>query len=322
MKVLIGHSSALEYLRTDAAALRNPKLLRTFPKPPSDASVDARVVAALNLEALGIRQAPVHVFAPEKNLHRRSSYIACHTRQAFAPRTQFVLAQSGVYVSSAPACFLDSAPARTIPELILLGCELCGTYRLAPNTQDGFVQRLPLCSAANLRLHLESARAAGSHGSRKATEAARFVLDGSASPAETALVLLLTLPPRLGGYGLPLPILNHPVSTRPGTRLNESKTFRVCDAYWPKHRIDLEYDSDAEHTGGERIARDADRRNELARKNITVVTVTKQQLYHAGKLHEVACVLASLMGRRLRIRASGFSEKRRALRMQLLGQQR
>ena len=47
------------------------------------------------------------------------------------------------------------------------------------------------------------------HGKRKAIKALRYVANGSASSRETILTMLLTLPYRMGGYGLKQPLLNH-----------------------------------------------------------------------------------------------------------------
>ena len=53
-----------------------------------------------------------------------------------------------------------------------------------------------------------------SYGIDKARTAVGKLMDGSASPRETAVALMLSLPTRMGGFELPKPKLNksHPLS--------------------------------------------------------------------------------------------------------------
>ena len=135
---------------------------------------------------------------------------------------------------------------------------------------------------------------------------------------EAVLALLLTLPTRIGGYGLPAPQLNYRVTTSIADRSASDRAYRVCDVYWPEWRIDLEYDSDLHHSGGGKIAQDAIRRNELVGKRISVITATRQHLFRPELLRATAEQIARLMGRKLRIRTAGFEEKQEILRRQLL----
>ena len=86
---------------------------------------------------------------------------------------------------------------------IELGMELCGTYtKAAYDTRESFSRYdLPrLTSAQSLEMFLHDNRRI--YGVNRAHEALAFVRDKSASPMETALVLLLCLPVSEGGYGL------------------------------------------------------------------------------------------------------------------------
>ena len=76
--------------------------------------------------------------------------------------------------------------------------------------------------------------------------------------------------------GLPQPSLNRfiPLNAAEQKALNRSYFF--CDLYWEQAKLAIEYDSDAEHSGSERIASDAARRNALLSLGITVITVGNQ----------------------------------------------
>ena len=317
MKVLIGHGSALEYLRTDSSALRDPALARMFDAPPPDCVADPDIVELLGLERLGIANKPVHLFAADRRMQRSPSCAICHTPRTFPPRSKFLLATDGVFVSAPPTTFLHLAPSFSVAQLALLGCELCGSYAVRESEgRTVLEQREPICSSHELRSYADMACQVRAYGARKAAIAARFVLGNAASPAEAALALLLTLPSTFGGFGLPAPLLNYRIDVSGKGR--GTPAYRICDAYWPQWGIDLEYDSDLYHTGSDRIASDAVRRNELASKGLFIITVTRQQLYDVEGLRKVAEQLAKLMGKRLRIRVDEFSKKHQQLRQALL----
>ncbi len=54
----------------------------------------------------------------------------------------------------------------------------------------------------------------GVNGRKNALTALKQVVDGSASPRETAVCMCLCLPYRLGGYGFEKPKLNHRIDIR------------------------------------------------------------------------------------------------------------
>ena len=87
-----------------------------------------------------------------------------------------------------------------------------------------------------------------------------------------------------GGYGLPMPLLNHRVDVGRNGRKTSSNKYYVCDAFWREAWLDVEYDSDLAHTGPLRIAKDAKRRNGTASLGVTVITVTKEQAFNCDEM--------------------------------------
>ena len=227
-------------------------------------------------------------------------------------------------VSSPEFSFLQMADRLPLVKLIELGYELCGTYSL-PTEADpepperGFYYRKPLSSTGKLNAFV--ARMPGARGRKKAIRALRYLIDGSASPMETKLSILLTLPYLLGGFGLFMPELNSRIIPAKTAKRASSKAHYVCDLFWPDYNLAVEYDSDQHHTGSAQIAEDSKKRNALNVMGITVITVTKQQLYRSAELEKVARVLANCMDKRLKYRNPGFATAHRELRSQLFGQQ-
>lgn len=80
----------------------------------------------------------------------------------------------------------------------------------------------------------------------------------------------------------------------------------------------VEYDSDAYHTGAERIASDASRRNALSYLGNAVVTVTRAQVLDCDGMDKTARAIAKLLGKRLRFDDRTWKPARLALRRELL----
>ena len=204
--------------------------------------------------------------------------------------------------------------------LIELGFELCGTYSL-PTVADplppeiGFNNRTQLTNTR--RLERIAANMVGSHGRKKALRALRYITDGSASPMETKLTILLILPYMLGGYGLQKPIANYRIIPVKSVKKSSSKGSYVSDLFWPDYNLAVEYDSDQYHTNLSQIAEDSKKRNALNLMGITVVTVTKQQLYSSIELEKVARILAKHLEKRLQFRNPDYARIRGNLRRQL-----
>ena len=220
-----------------------------------------------------------------------------------------------LYVASPEVTFLQMAKGSNIYRVLEIGYELCGHYAIHPLT-GGLLVRKPRTTKNKIEKHL--AATCGSHGHRLASKAFPYLCNGSASPMETKLTLLLALPPHLGGYGLPFPELNFPVfSTHHGKK---AKELYRCDLCWPKEKLALEYDSHQFHSEEEKRELDSRRRIAIESHGLHVISVTKQQVYSQGAFNELAEVVAKYLGKRLRITRSNKDLQRAKLRNALFGQ--
>jgi len=246
-----------------------------------------------------------------------------HVFAGKTPEGCFICIEETFFVSSPEFCFLQMASVFPLSGLIELGYELCGTYSkpvawATDIPERGFYIREPLTSKKKLETFCD--RMPGIKGRRKALRALRYILGGAASPMETKVSMLLTLPYMLGGFGFELPELNKRITLSKNARKYFDKDYYVCDLYWPEKKIAVEYDSDQQHTGSERIASDSKRRNALSTSGINVVSITKQQLYSSTELESAARTIAGYMQRRLFSKKSNFYARYHELRRQLLGE--
>ena len=155
-------------------------------------------------------------------------------------------------------------------------------------------------------------------GREIATRALKFVADNSASPMETKLTMFLCLKRTMGGYGLPFPKLNFPIEPTSAARKAAHKQRYILDLYWPKRKSDVEYDSDSYHASSEGIASDAQRRNALQLMGVTVITVTRGQLYNAASFDRTARIIAASIGARLPKTSQRWISQNQMLRYVLL----
>ena len=339
MELFLTHKSALEYWRLHGlqgtaheSARRSRK--RTVPGYPPAASA----LSQADLRGLTL---PLDVTVGNKNARRTSCMVRSHVLSELLPEGCFVDIGNGLFVSSPEFCFFQMASGLKLAKAVELGLELCGSYSLLGNNsaraevesisgaaivgeenqesvrRKGFYKRPPLTSAK--KLGALATRMAGMNGLQQVDKVLPYITDGSASPMETILVILLSLPYRMGGYGLPLPEMNIRINLSKTVKTSASKAYYVCDLFWPKVNIAAEYDSDTFHTGADRIASDSKRRNTLASAGLVVITVTNQQIRSVIEFEKVAKLLARNMGRRLQYHDNPkFLELRQQLRGMLL----
>lgn len=350
MAIFIGHISALEYWSSHDISCVGASKAR-----PKSGEAPLRTT---ELEALigreGLRP-PLHILVASKKDRRNTLLFKSHMFNEKRPQPSFAKLANGFYVSTPEACFFELAQSLSFEEMLLVGFELCGFYgtshwskeeeandswRLAAQSaQKGNDTDLPGSNSSNhwneyvphmtkrarrtkvrnIITYLE--RSAGLHGSNRAMKAVRYIIDDSASPMETALALLLSLPPKHGGFGLPKPKLNFEIQLIENEKqhLYPIKGRRLwADLCWPNEKLVIEYDSDTFHAGRNKLNRDSRRRAILELEGYHVITVTKKQLFGVVAFEEVARATAKRLGHRIRPRTRDFNEKQFRLRKAVL----
>ncbi|MDR2956874.1 MAG: hypothetical protein LBU61_01655 [Coriobacteriales bacterium] len=302
MELLITHKSALEYWRLNGVEkcnLGRNQARRTAPdNPPSSfALYHASKTFGLSL--------PI-VYTVGMDKARRTSEIAQpHSYCGYYPKGSLIEIDEGFLISSPELCFYQMSSELSFCKLIELGFELCGTYVLpVQNTNVGdtdskrFYGRKLLTTASKMEALSRQMRK--SKYQKLVHRSLVYIADNSASPMETKLTMLLTLPYSMGGYAFPMPELNAGIIPSKSARKSSSQTSYSCDLFWPEYNLAIEYDSKMYHSEIEKIDKDSRKRNSLTALGITVITVTSQQMRNAGAFEKVAHQLASNMDWRLR----------------------
>ena len=291
-------ATALAMDRLDIACTETGAFAGSRAEAPRACKPFAGEVRRLREGALAFASEPLHLLVPHKNAVNPLKFTRCHVRSAPLPCGSFVRVGDDLLLGSPELCFAQMAASLPFVSLVKLGTELCSLYTLQPNGSAGYERVLPPTTPRALEAYL--GRCAGMRGLADARKAARLVAASSGSPMETALALILGLPLRLGGYGLPQPILNHRVDALQSGPNAMERRYYLCDLYWPEARVALEYDSDLEHTGPSRIANDARRRNDLTSLSVTTITATRDQVMDGRGLDRLAHQVARALGTRIR----------------------
>lgn len=304
MQLFISHQSALEYWRNCST--------RPAQSPVQIAPQHTPSLAAHEAEWLGQHwgiTAPVHVCVAAQGKMRRPSTIICHLEKAPVEGAGYLHLGKNTYVASPEltavqlAKLVSTAPSPAAPPLgspamrnklpgVMLAvvlCEMMGSYRLNAAEPNGFVEATPLFKRRALEeLLANNKRFPGRCSLEFAVEHA---LEASASPAETALALLETLPLSCGGMGLAQrPLLN---ATVQASFKQHSRMLRP-DQLFADAGIVVEYNGS--YHVGERANADERRRLELESSGYTVKSINREQLFDASALDEALRPLQNKVG--------------------------
>lgn len=311
MSCYIGHTSALEYWRTHERKGLESSQARprhSQPKPPTSQELEAA-------QSMGIPASPLEILVARPEDRRPSSAIKPHIWSEQKPRRSFVKVSEGIYLSTPEACFLQLARDLPLVSLVKTGFELTGSYSSCATDNSTFTKLEPRTTLRKLEHYLGLCK--GERRVSKAQKALGFIAENSASPMETALTMLLTLPSSMGGFALPSPQLNYPVRIIENDYLGLFRELR-CDLCWPEFKFVLEYDSDSFHSGSDKINSDSKRRADLERAGYRVISVTKKQVFNMMLFEDLANITARHIDKRLRITRSDFRQRQWELRKELL----
>ena len=218
---------------------------------------------------------PLHVMAPA---HRngRVGELAFHGCREHYARDSFVRVAPGVFVASPELSFVQVAQKESFAKTLLYGYALCGTFALDETRKSGLAERERLTSVRRLEGYV--GRCGDLRGIKRAREAVRYVREGSASPRESKLSMMLTLPLCHGGKGFPAAKLNKRIDIPNRFAWLGGRNYYVADLFWEGARVTAEYDSDLEHTNKVSIYRDSDKRNTLMDMGYSPLCFTSIQL--------------------------------------------
>lgn len=238
---------------------------------------------------------PVQLMVKRKNLARSLDDICYTVCGLKLPPNAFCKLNHKRFVASPEFTFATLAKHLDLLELVLVGCELTGMYAMDDTDERGFSKCEPLASAETISRMVSNCK--GFDGVKRASMAIQHVVENAASPMETCVALLLTLPRRLGGYGLPKPCLNYALDLTLEQRIALKRESITVDMMWPAAKMAIEYESTAWHRGDEKFVQDSIRRNDIRALGYDVTTITLDEYKNSLRMDNIVKAIA----RKLRI---------------------
>ena len=286
MDAIICKESALYYWRHHSDALYDiPSILEY--SPPRKGAVTCKTPCTATLDDLHsfgiVPEEKVELLVTDQLDRRALANTSLTVCAGPFPAGSFVRARMQLYVTCPELTFLMLARTLSLIELLEVGYELCGTYRMLDDTPCYGLA--PLTSAARLRTYIE--RASHLYGSRKAREAAQWIKDNSGSPAETAIAIVLALPYRKGGYGLDGFELNREIPLNETAAHLLGRSTVKPDEFFVESRHPIEYDSVRFHSGREQADYDERRRNAYSAMGMAVTVVRPRHLANPALFDDI-----------------------------------
>lgn len=332
MKLYLAPSSSIElirYLRStngDDGLSGTPMRRRVI----HDAINTVRAIDELDETAQRLLEhveKPIHAFVSNHAKGTSTKRMVTHVHGDPMPHGAILNLGHGICICAPHFTFMRMAADIDLVDTIVIGMELSGMYsrwhldpgvfmgpycQASPETRN-YTFDIPKATTLN-RMERFVERQKGQRGAVVARAALRWILDNSASPMETTTYLLLCLPKRLGGYGLPQPVLNPKinVSNPDGTKV------RYPDLFWRGANIDVEYNSDEAHSGEWTRYRDSRREVELTVGSIKVLPLTRHQLMSTEDFDAFAQGLRKMLRVRSRRHDAKWANRRDELRRRLL----
>ncbi len=313
-----------------------------------------RLASEVDLAVLGLSRTPLDLLVPSKSCHSRGKLAHFHVWSGFFPPRSFVRVHDRVFVSTPYFAVLQLASAQRPTRLSQadavaleqeelhirreLGLEMrpptaaellrwnniarfaravqvlsdfSGTYRFVPGGEMRY-QTKPIMSPSSFRDYLVDMDTG--KGIMRAREVAKTAFAGSASPMETMLALILSLPVEMGGFGLPRPELNVEVPADPTmSELCSGDTF-FADLSWPSCLLEYYGWRDHMGMGPKKVGEDAARANSLVSLGHTVLHATFEQV----RTYEGISLLARQVAHALGVQLQKPTELERIWRSRLL----
>lgn len=268
------------------------------------------------LRLLGIPR-PLHILVPRDVERPFCSIARCHVWRHEIPEGLLVKVAPALFVCAPQLALLQCALGADSADITKIAYPLCGTYACVSRGTVGekaLVANLDqVMDVSTLMLFAEKAQAQGVRGSAKLMRALRFVVDGSNSPAESAVAQMMVTSRRMGGFGLKGLELNVPIKlSEEGRKIARWHTLRP-DGFFREIDEGFDFDSKTWHASERAHERDADRRAAFAMSGVTVQSLTSSQAYDLEKFELIAEGFARKLYPRRPAPSDGMLEARRTL---------
>ena len=252
--------------------------------------------------------ADIEVLVPFPQDRVRSRHLVCRVHGEIIGGENVVPVARGLLCTGDALCFAQAATWMDRRELIEYGYELCGGYYL-PFGQS-YSEHERYTSKDELSQGLAGLR--GTRGVTAARTALSSVFDGSRSPMETAMAMMVAAPRSVGGLEYRGISLNQRIDIpRAFARCTSSSYFEI-DLLSPTRNVGVEYDGEA-HGETARRGHDAERLNALSLMGYDMKVLTSVQFARQLSMHRALNAIAQSLDIKVD-RSSQFQKRQDELR--------
>ena len=323
---VVSHTSALALLARRPDPRHGDTGVESVRLEDVAAPTDQEAIDVIDSLDLGIEFLDVLVF--DRSRLRNTAHLKAHLWTRPLPPGSLVSIdywskEIVLYVCAPEFVYLQVAAQSDRLETIYAGFSLTADYRIDALAPAGVVNRGDIGCDGRLtsreRIAAYLIECDGLPGIRSATRLLKYVREGSRSPRESGLCMMLYLPTKYGGCALGDATLNKSYSFADGrTRLGDAKRVeRIPDIVlearpeWTSigepslaepaatRTVAVDYDSDAAHSGSEKMESDVSRRNDMTMiEGVAHFTVTTSQANDCKSMKR----LCDRIRRKLRLR--------------------
>ncbi len=251
---------------------------------------------------------PAHILVFNRRPSPKARPLPCCPR--VGDRSPLYRIANGIFLPGPELALIQAARGKRIEEIAYLGTILCSTFCFAEDSST-LLARAPLTFPADIAKISDRHRDVP--GCAHVRSAVHWMLANAASPRECALGLVLHLPPRCGGYGLPQPSFNEPINLAEANKKLADRSYYVADLLWQTQQLIVEYDSDAFHLTSASHHHDSVRRAALEDSGYRVISITRNHFACIDEMNRAAATIARALKHPLRFRVQGFEERQTRL---------
>jgi hypothetical protein len=281
----------------------------------------------------GWQKAGLHAAVPHPSSRLRLGCAKNTVYQRGLPDDAFLDLGGGLLCASPELVFVEMARVMSRPALVMLGYELCGTFSRNvddPRMGDVAMSVPPATSVQRIRTFLDECH--GIRGMGAAREALEQVADNAWSSMESVVSTAMVLDVSDFGYGLGPLVLNSPQQVGTENGAPGLQEFRIPDIVVADTPVGINYDGGdhldfssveqafnakdenalraAEHAMREKVLDEMHRNRELMVSGMTVLPVTKEDVFTPSGLD---CVMRSVVSSIERLSDKDVSQTRALL---------
>lgn len=273
-----------------------------------------------HLAAKHLLTLPLKLAVANKADRRDSCNAEAHAVASLRDIDEFIYIEPGLAVASPALCVVTGARGKDLIASAISIAKACSPYII----DKSFIHigKRSLTSKAEVYRCTEQLQGSSSvilrSRAKTVLNTIPFVSENLYSPREIALQLLLCLPKRIGGFGLPVPTANKILPLNKKQRALCDRSYLLPDLLWENAALDVEYNGYEFHSSSAQIESDRTRKAALATMGFEVIEVDSLTLSSISETRKIATRIARRNGIELETRGPSFDEKHIMLRSRLL----